>query len=206
MEDKVRLTTKTYDEISQLYANEFNKPSDHINDFLRLISNGGSILDAGCGPGTDSDYIQTKGYSVFGVDVSDKMVDLAQKKNPKVHFEKADIRELNFKIETFDGILASFSIIHIPKQDLLPTFLGFNKILKNGGVIYVSIQEGKSEEIIVDEPLKPDEKIFLNIISAEDLRKLLKDTGFEILNEFTRPPKNKEEFNFNEFIVIARKN
>ncbi len=205
MEDKVKLTTKTYDEISQLYADEFNNPSERIDEFLKLIKISGTILDAGCGPGTDSDYMQTKGYGVIGVDMSDKMISLAQKKNSKVHFEKADIRRLNFKPETFDGILASFSIIHIPRKDTQETIENLYKILKHGGIVYFGIQEGKSQEIIIDEPLKPDEKIFLNIISAGELKKLLNDTGFEIINEFSRPPKSKEEFDFNKFIVIAKK-
>ena len=205
MEDEIRSTTKTYDKISQLYANEFDKPSDHIDDFLKLIPIGGGILDAGCGPGVDSDYMQSKGYEVVGVDVSDKMIDLARKKNSKGHFEKADIRELSFKPETFNGILASFSVIHIPKKDLSKTLCDFYKILKYSGIIYLGIQEGKSQEIIIDEPLKLDEKIFLNIISAEELRQSLKDAGFEILNEFNRSPKSEEELNFNKFIVIGRK-
>ncbi len=160
MEDKVKLTTKTYDEISQLYADEFNNPSDKIDDFLKLVKAGGYVLDAGCGPGIDSDYIQSKGYDVVGVDISDKMINLAQKRNPKVHFEKTDIRRLNFKPETFDGIFASFSIIHIPKKDTRETIENLYKLLKHGGIVYFGIQEGKSQEIIINEPLKPDEKYF----------------------------------------------
>lgn len=205
MKNTVKLTTETYNKISQLYASKFDKPSDHIEYFLKLIKIGGNILDAGCGAGVDSCYMQSKGYLVNGIDMSINMIELAKKKNPKVHFEKADMRELNFGTETFDGILSSFSIIHIPKQDLLSTLNNFNRILKREGVIYLGIQEGDSKEIVIDEPLKLDEKIFLNIMSVQELKNLLEAAGFEILKEFNRLPKNKEELSFNKLVVIGRK-
>jgi len=205
MRDKTRLTTKVYDEISVAYANKFNEPSDNIDDFLKLIRNGGKILDVGCGPGVDVAYMTSKGFDVIGIDLSEKMLDIAKKKNPNTNFEKADIRKLNFKLNTFDGILASFSLIHIPKKDVNKTVDSFYKLLKPNGIIYIGIQEGKTQELSITEPLKPDEKIFLNIISANEIKETLDKIGFIVLSEFSRPSESKEEFDFNKFVVIARK-
>ena len=197
--------TEVYDEISTSYATKFNEPSDNIDDFLKLIGKGGKILDAGCGPGVDVVYIASKGFDVIGVDLSEKMLEIAKRKNPRIFFQKADIRKLNFKPNTFDGVIASFSLIHIPKKDVNKTVDNFYKLLKPRGVIYIGIQEGKSQEIFLIEPLKPDEKIFLNIISAREIKEILTKAGFIVLDEFSRPAENKEEFDFNKFVVIAKK-
>ncbi|MEK7657615.1 MAG: class I SAM-dependent methyltransferase [Patescibacteria group bacterium] len=205
MKDKTKLTASVYDEISVSYADKFNEPSDNIDDFLKLIKKGGKILDAGCGPGVDVAYIISKDFDVIGVDISERILEIARKKNPKVHFKKADIRKLNFKPNTFDGIIASFSLIHIPKKDIDKTVGNFYKLLKPKGVIYIGIQEGDSQEVLLAEPLKPDEKIFLNIMSSKEIKEILNKIGFSILVEFSRRAESKEEFGFNKFVVIAKK-
>ena len=203
MEDKVKTT---YNAISDNYASEFNKPSEHIDEFLKLVFPGGFILDVGCGPGTDSDYMQSKGYKVIGIDFSDKMISLAEQKNSKIDFKKEDIREISFPPDSFDGLLVSFSIIHLPKKDLQKVIRSFHSILKSKGIIYISIQEGESKEIVIDEPLKPGYQIFLNIVSREEITRLLDENGFQIIHEFNRQSENKEEFDFNKLIIIAYKN
>lgn len=205
MKNQSKQTTKVYDEISTSYATKFDEPSDNIDDFLKLIGKGGKILDAGCGPGVDVAYIASKGFDVIGIDLSEKMLEIAKRKNPRIYFQKADIRKLNFKPNTFNGIIASFSLIHIPKKDVNKTVDNFYKLLKSRGVIYIGIQEGKSQEIFLAEPLKPDEKIFLDIISAKEIKEILTKAGFIVLDEFSRPAENKEEFDFNKFVVIAKK-
>lgn len=205
MKNQSQQTTEVYDEISTSYATKFNEPSDNIDDLLKLIRKGGKILDAGCGPGVDVTYIASRGFDVIGIDLSEKMLEIAKRKNPRIYFQKADMRKLNFKPNTFDGIIASFSLIHISKKDVNKTVDNFYKLLKPRGVIYIGIQEGKSQEIFLAEPLKPDEKIFLNIISAKEIKEILTKAGFIVLDEFSRPAENKEEFNFNKFVVMAKK-
>ena len=207
MTDESNLTAKIYDKISSAYADKFNEPSDNIDEFLKLIPKGSKILDAGCGPGVDSAYMNSQGFEVIGVDLSEKMLELARKKSPNIKFEKADIRELDFNKSTFDGILASYSLIHIPKKDIPNLIKNFLKFLKPNGVICVGIQEGESREMFITEPFKPDEKIFVNVISADELRELLEKNGFTPLNEFMRKSEDKDklEFDFNKFVLIAKK-
>lgn len=55
--DKLQLTTQTYDEICEVFADTSLGFSDRIDLFLGLVKKGGSILDAGCGPGMDAGYM-----------------------------------------------------------------------------------------------------------------------------------------------------
>ncbi len=167
MTDNSKQAAETYDLISSEYAETFNQPSEHIDDFLTAVPEGGKVLDAGCGPGVDSAYMSAKGFEVVGVDLSSQMIELARKKSPNTKFLQSDLREIDFESENFDGVLASYSLIHIPKKDMPKTVGNFFKLLKPGGVICIGIQEGKSDEVFLPEPLKPNEKMFLNVMSSQ---------------------------------------
>ena len=132
-----------YEQIADIYAAKFSEPSDHIDDFLFLVKQGGRILDLGCGPGVDSTYMTNKRFSVVGIDTSEKMLELARKKNSRIKFELADMRHLDFVPNAFDGVLVSFSLIHIPKSDVPEVLKEIYKILSVNGVVCIGIQEGK---------------------------------------------------------------
>lgn len=205
MMDKSKQASSVYDKIAEPYAKEFSKPSEYIDEFLTLLPKNGKILDAGCGVGVDSGYMVSEGFEVIGIDLSKEMLKLAKQKFPQIEFRQKDIRELNFPPSSFDGILASCSLIHIPKKNVSSTLKKFHQILKKNGVIYIALQGGKSEEIFVNEPFKPNEKLFLNIISFDEIKNLLVNTGFSIIKKYERQPKSKEELNFTKLFVIARK-
>ncbi|MFH1073420.1 MAG: class I SAM-dependent methyltransferase [Nanoarchaeota archaeon] len=205
MMDKSKQVSSVYDKIAKLYANEFSKPSGYINEFLALLPKNGKILDVGCGVGVDADYMMSEGFEVVGVDLSKEMLKMAKQKFPKIDFRQQDIRELDFPHNSFDGILASCSLIHISKKDVPTLFNKFHYMLKENGVIYIALQKGKSEEIYINEPFKPDEKLFLNIISFNEIKYLLVNSGFSIVKKHERPPKSIEELNFTKLFVIAKK-
>ncbi len=84
------------------------------------------------------------------------------------------------------------------------TLKQFGKFLKQNGAIYIQLQSGKSEEIFIDEPFKPGEKLFLNVISSDEIKSLLKDAGFDIIKMYERKSPKKGELNFTKLYVIAR--
>jgi ubiquinone/menaquinone biosynthesis C-methylase UbiE len=132
------------------------------------------------------------------------MINIARQKFPQLDFRQQDIRELDFPSNSFDGIIASCSLIHIPKNDVPALVEKFFQILNKNGSIYIALQGGKSEEIFIDVPFKPDEKLFLNIISFEEIKNLLVKNGFSIMKHYEREPKSKEELNYTKLYVIAK--
>ena len=203
--DKSKQAISVYDKIARPYAEEFSNPSEYLNEFLELLPKNAKILDVGCGVGVDSGFVNSKGFEVIGLDLSKEMLNLAKEKFPKIDFREQDVRELEFPPESFDGIIASCSLIHIPKNDVPSLVEKFSQILSDNGAIYIALQGGKSEEIFIDEPFKPDEKLFLNIISFEEIKKLLVKNGFSIVKKYEREPKSKEELNYTKLYVIAKK-
>lgn len=194
-----------YNKIAKAYAEEFSKPSDYLDDFLELLPKNGKVLDVGCGVGVDSAYAQINGFKVVGVDMSEKMLEIARSNNYNVDFRLEDIRNVEFGKNEFDGIIASCSLIHFPKEEVPKTLKRLSSFLKSGGVIYVGLQAGESKEVFIDEPFKPDEKLFLNIFSFDEIKKLLIDEGFEITHRHERIAEKKEELDFTKLYIIAVK-
>lgn len=203
--DNSHQAVEVYNQISDAYANEFTEPSEFIDEFLELLPKSGNILDVGCGPGVDSAYATLKGFKVIGVDLSEKMLTIAKNKYPAIDFRLADIRQLQFKDQEFDGIIASCSLIHVPKADMSETLANFARMLNHNGIIYIGLQSGKSEELFINEPFKPDEKLFLNIMPFDEVIQLLNNFGFEILKKYERGADKKEELDFTKLFIIAKR-
>ncbi len=194
-----------YDAIAEQYAREFTEPSDYIDEFLTYLPEYARILDAGCGAGVDAGYMAEKGYTVTGIDQSKEMVRLAQKKFPHIEFRYQDMKEIDFPPDSFDGIVAACSLIHIPKNDVPGVIETFSRILKPGGMLYLAVQGGEQKELFIPEPLKPDEKLFLNIMSYVEIKNFLEKYEFMIVTKYEREPDREKELDFTKLFVLARK-
>lgn len=203
--DKSKQASLVYDKIAEPYAKEFLKPSEYIDRFITFLPKNGKILDVGCGCGIDANYLTSKGFQVTGVDLSKGMLKLAKQKFPHIHFKHKDIRKSYFPYNSLDGILASCSLIHIPKKDIPNLLKKFSYTLKKEGVIYLELQEGESKEIFIDEPFKPDEKLFVNVMSLKEISSLLTQHGFSIIENYERKHNSKGELNFDKRFIIAKR-
>jgi len=205
--DKSKLAVNTYNKIANTYTKEyFNDLSDasYIDRFLEILPSNSKILDVGSGPGQFSKYIKEKGFDVCGVDFSDKMVAIAKKKIPEVPFQKMDMRKLNFKPKTFDGLLVSYSLIHIPSNQIPETLKGFYRVLKPNGILEVIAQKGKANQVI-DGPFLPTEKMFFNFFTKDRISKFLKKAGFEIIFQEEKPTQDPNSVGNLIIYTIVRK-
>ena len=201
--DKSKQVSLVYDKIVESYVKEFSRPSDYIDNFLDLLPKNAKILDVGCGFGFDANFMTSRNFDVIGLDLSKEMSITAKQKFPKIDFRQQDIRELDFSLNSFDGIFASFSLIHLPKKDIPSLLKKFHQILKQNGILYISLQGGESEETFIDEPFKPDEKLFLNIMSFDEIKNLLTKNNFSIIEKYERKSKSNE-VNFFKLYVISK--
>ncbi len=199
------VTCATYKKISSQYADCFNEPSDHIDDFLKLLPEKAVILDAGCGPGVDAYYMSQKNHLVHGIDYAQDMIELAQRKYPEIEFEVCDLKHINYEAHKFDGVLASYSLIHIEKKFFDEAIKKISNVLKKDGIFCIGFQEGDSAEIMINEPLDESLKIFLNVMSEDEITNVLEKNGFKVIKKFSRPFESKDELPFNKVCLIARK-
>lgn len=175
----------TYAKIAQAYTDEFfDDKADipFVDTLVRTLPNGSRVLDIGSGPGQFSKYLTEKGCVVEGIDVSNEMLAIARAKVPNVPFTKMDMRKLEYADHTFDGILAAYSIIHIPTPELPGVLLEIRRVLKPKGCALFIVQEGEADRV-VDEPLAKGEKVFMNFFGKERLNHLMASAGFEIIEQ-----------------------
>ena len=76
-----------------------------LNEFMSLVKLGGHILDAGCGSGVVAQALVDNGFQVTGIDISQKMIDIARHRTPEADFRVGDMTALEFDTKTFDGIV-----------------------------------------------------------------------------------------------------
>lgn len=78
---------------------------------------GGAILDIGCGPGWTSLLLARAGYDVVGVDISERMIEIARERtldNTAAEFLVGDMEDLDLGRYEFDGVLFFDCLHHCP--------------------------------------------------------------------------------------------
>lgn len=183
MEDITKKTTDAYNELAEHYSQthfDVNKVKYLLDEFLSYLKEK-QILDAGCGPGRDSKYFSEKGYSVTGIDLSEKFLKIARSKVQFTNFIKMDLRKLGFANESFDGIWCCASLLHILKNQAKQTLIGFYKVLKSEGILFLSVKEGYGEKFLVNDDYKKIPR-FYSLYQQKELENLVEEAGFKIMN------------------------
>jgi len=79
------------------------------------------------------DLLIAEGFDAEGLDISDKMLELARQRHPEIQFYQADICDWDFT-ETYDFISAWDSIWHIPLEEHQPVLTKILDALSPNGV------------------------------------------------------------------------
>ncbi|TVL90373.1 class I SAM-dependent methyltransferase [Streptomyces sp. SAJ15] len=153
--DFLRTAQTFYDTVATDYADHFrdvlaDRPLERalLAAFAELVraAGGGPVADVGCGPGLVTGHLHGLGLNVFGIDLSPRMVALARQAHPELRFEQGSMTALDLPDGTLDGLVAWYSIIHVPLDRLPEVFAEFHRVLAPGGRLLLGFQIG-------DEPL-----------------------------------------------------
>ena len=87
-----------------------------IEAFMRLsgLAPGSRVVDLGCGSGVFTDVLLRHGYRCAGVDLSSKLIAIARGKYRDIEFIEGDVEQLAFPDASFDGVLLSGLVHHLP--------------------------------------------------------------------------------------------
>jgi 2-polyprenyl-3-methyl-5-hydroxy-6-metoxy-1,4-benzoquinol methylase len=122
-----------------------------LEDLASHLPPEAAVLDLGCGAGLPvTRWLADRGFTVTGVDVSARQLELARMNVPHGTFLKADMTELAFASETFDAVVAFHSIIHVQRADHPTLLQSIHRWLKPGGVFLATMTvtdyEGRDED------------------------------------------------------------
>jgi len=145
-------TKDAYDAVAGDYAERFSdelshKPLDRamLSAFAEQVGDAGSrrVVDVGCGPGHVTAHLHGLGLEASGVDLSPAMVALASGAFPDLDFVVGDMTSLDESDGSLGGLVAFYSIIHVPTGGLTDLFREFHRVLMPGGYLLLAFQAGE---------------------------------------------------------------
>lgn len=147
MVDVRRILRQLYDEEALSYAAktdsylDFPGLRDDVDAFAAQVERVGYVLDLGAGPGRDSRYLESHGFSVVAVDFSMEMLHISRSLNAS-HVQ-ADMVQLPFLSNSFAGAWVCASLLHLPIQDQCYALSELLRVLKSGGMAAISMKAGQ---------------------------------------------------------------
>jgi ubiquinone/menaquinone biosynthesis C-methylase UbiE len=201
----------SYDQIAEEYAEKNfheldHKPKDReLLDRLAADTQSlGPICDMGCGPGEVARYLKDRGADALGMDISPKMIETAQKLSPDIPFRQGDMMSLDVADNTWGGIAAFYSIIHIPRKKIVDALRELKRVLKPSGLLLVAIHLG-SETLHLEEWSGKKVSMDFYFFTADEMRGYLIEAGFSVEEVVERPPYPDVEYQGSRAYLFARK-
>lgn len=163
------------------------------------------VLDIGCGNGRLYQLFADLSISFTGIDISEKLIEIAKERYPDCHFKVADMTKLPFGEEKFDVVFSLVAFHHLPVREMqLQALREMKRVLKNNGKIILlnwnaysdwvknKLQEGEYEDLgnqLFRVPWKTQtgenigDRIYYGFTPVE-LGKLAEDTGLKIEEQY----------------------
>jgi SAM-dependent methyltransferase len=143
------------------------------------------VLDLGCGPGRDVDFLTQLGCRVVGLDLSAGMLSEARCRLPEAHLVRADLRLLPFALGSFDGVWACASLLHLPRALLPVALAGVVRIVRRpGGLLYLALKGGQGERWVTD---RDGRRSFFAYYQPPEVETALRQAGFQVFEIWVVP-------------------
>ena len=111
--------------------------------FTAVVKPSGRVLDAGCGSGRDTLALAKQGFQVSSIEASAKLAALAIE-HTGMQIQVMTFDQIAWR-ETFDGVWACASLLHIPRADLPAAVVRLRDAMVPGGVLWMSFKYGTQE-------------------------------------------------------------
>lgn len=85
-----------------------------------------------------------------GVDLSPELIERARHLNPAIEFRQGDMRALDLPNEVYTGLVAFYSLIHIPRAEMGRALRELSRVLRPDGLFLLGFHVGE-ETIHLDE-------------------------------------------------------
>jgi SAM-dependent methyltransferase len=152
----------------------------------------GPVADVGCGAGRVTAHLHSLGIDAFGVDLSPRMVDIARRTYPHLRFDVGSMTDLALGDSSLGGVLAWYSIIHTPPEDLPAVFTEFFRVMAPGAHLLLGFHAGDERRSMT--------RAYGHEVSCDAYRLppdrvagLLNEAGFDVHTRLIRAPTGREK-------------
>lgn len=110
--------TTSSDRLQQIVDNLSNPDTPERKKIRQILTDNNirSVLDSGCGPGTELRSYQNVGMDLkyVGIDISEKMLKIARERNPDYLFVEGDVNRMPFADYSFEAVVLKHILEHLP--------------------------------------------------------------------------------------------
>ncbi len=182
-------TRDSYDTVAGTYTDMLR---DRLGDepylraslavFAELVSaaGGGPVADVGCGPGHVTAELEKLGLDAFGIDLSPAMVETARREHPGLRFEVGSMTDLELADDSVGGLLAFWSLIHVPDDAIPGVFGHFRRVLRPGAPLLLGFHVGDTSRLKTEGYGGHPMKVYVHRRTPERVAGWLRDAGFTI--------------------------
>lgn len=201
----------SYDAVAEEYASRIagelqHKPFDRqlLDRFAEQVRDRGLVGDVGCGPGHVARYLHERGVRVVGIDLSPRMIECARRLNPELEFQEADMTALPLPGESWAGVVAFYSLIHVPRDRVLAALRELRRVLRPQGLLLLAFHLG-AEVVHLDEWWGHRVAVDFVCFHGDEIAQQLAATGFAVEWAVERDPYPPEvEHQSRRGYVLAR--
>lgn len=214
MDDALKARIRTaYDTVAAAYAEMLPDTSYEagvdlamVRHFIEQLEGTGTaqVLDAGCGGGRMITYLRSidDALALTGLDLSPAMLEQARAVHPNVVFVEGDLAALPFADGRFHGVLAWYSIIHMPPHALAGVLDEFHRVLRPGGVVLLGYQAGTGERSL-SRPYGHDVELRAFLHHTPYVEAALRGAGFTVESRLDRSARETERHD--QGFILARR-
>jgi len=190
---KIVKAADAFNKSAKIYQDKFMDVSCYgelLNTFCdQITADNARILDIACGPGNITKYLLNKrpDFKVLGIDLSSKMLELAQANNPTARFQLMDCRQIDTIGEKFDAVTCGFCLPYLTAEEALELIANVPGILKPGGVFYLSTMKEDDNNKSRYQISSTGDKVWVNYHQQAYLTQAFQEHNFEViaLRDFT---------------------
>jgi SAM-dependent methyltransferase len=182
-------TRISYDTVADSYASQLRGALDgepYLRAALALFAQlvgargGGPVADVGCGPGHVTAHLHDSGLDAFGIDLSPVMIEVARREHPGLRFEVGSMTDLPLADASVAGLIAFWSLVHVPGH-ALPGVLGhFRRALRPGGALLLGFHAGDTSTLKTEGYGGHPMKVCVHRRQPADVAAALRDAGFAV--------------------------
>jgi SAM-dependent methyltransferase len=193
-------TRTSYDTVAVSYADQMRDAvagDSYLRAALALFAErvraagGGPVADVGCGPGHVTAHLHELGIDAFGIDLSPVMIDVARRDHPGLRFEVGSMTDLDLADASLTGLLAWWSLIHVP-DDAVPTVFGhFRRALRPGGPLQLGFHVGDELRLKTQGYGGHRMKVHVHRRQPGQVAAWLRDAGFTVEAQMLLDPDEK---------------
>lgn len=188
-EDWLADTRDSYDTVADSYANQVRDLLDDAPHeraafalFAELVHarGGGPVADVGCGPGRITAHLRERGVDAFGIDLSPAMIDVARRDHPGVQFDVGSMTDLHLDDASVAGLVAWYSLIHVPDHEIASVLAQFRRVLQPGGPVLLGYHVGEASQLKTRGYGGHPMKVYVHRRQPAQLATWLEDSGFTV--------------------------